>query len=95
MLGNMTIKARLILLVSAIMAVIVFNQVVSYYATANLQSATQDLADRRIRLIRLVNGIMYHAGRSACRGYGCPAARSGVQALPGCRITRPASIWTR
>ncbi len=59
MLVNMTIKARLILLVSAIMAVIVFNQIVGYYANTNLQSATQDIAQRRIHLIRTVNRIMF------------------------------------
>lgn len=59
MLGNMTIKARLILLVGALMAVIVFNQAVSYYATSQLQAATQDIAKRHILLIRLTNRIMY------------------------------------
>ena len=59
MLGNMTIKARLILLVSAVMVVIVFNQAVSYYASAGLQSGMQDLADRRLRLIGLVSAIQY------------------------------------
>jgi methyl-accepting chemotaxis protein len=59
MLGNMTIKARLILLVGAIMAVIVFNQAVSYYATSQLQAATQDIAKRHILLIRLANRIMF------------------------------------
>ena len=59
MLNNMTIKGRLILLVSAIMAVIVFNQAVSYYATTKLQSVTQDIADRRIHKVRTVNRIMF------------------------------------
>jgi methyl-accepting chemotaxis protein len=59
MLSKMTIKARLILLVSAIMVVIVFNQAMSYYAITNLQSETQDIAERRIHLIRIVNRIMF------------------------------------
>ncbi len=59
MLNNMTIKARLILLVSAIMAVIVFNQGVSYYANAKMQSSMQDIAERRIHLIRTANRIMF------------------------------------
>ncbi|ADE10785.1 methyl-accepting chemotaxis protein [Sideroxydans lithotrophicus] len=59
MLSNMTIKARLILLVSAIMVVIVFNQAMSYYAITNLQSETKDIAERRIHLIRIVNRIMF------------------------------------
>ena len=59
MLSSMTIKARLILLVGAIMAVIVFNQAVSYYATMNLKTATQDIAERRILLIRTVDRINF------------------------------------
>ena len=58
MLGNMTIKARLILLVSAIMAVMLFNQAASYTGLAQLQSSTQDIAGRRIHQIRTVNRIM-------------------------------------
>jgi methyl-accepting chemotaxis protein len=59
MLGKMTIKTRLILLVSAIMAVMVLNEALSYYANAKLQSAMQDIAGRRILLIRLANRIMF------------------------------------
>jgi len=59
MLSNMTIKARLILLVSAIMVVIVFNQGLSYYASTQMQSAMQDIAERRVHLIRTVNRIMF------------------------------------
>ena len=59
MLNNMTIKARLILLVGAIMAVIVFNQGVSYYANSKMQSDMQDTAERRIHLIRTANRIMF------------------------------------
>ncbi len=58
MLGNMTIKARLILLVSAIMAVVLFNQVASYMGLAQLQEATQDIAGRRIQQIRTVYRVM-------------------------------------
>ncbi len=59
MLSNMTIKARLILLVAAIMAVVVINQAVGYFAISQLQSATQDIAERRIHLIRTVNRVIY------------------------------------
>jgi len=59
MLSNMTIKARLIVLVGAFMAVIVLNQAISYYASTQLQSATQDIAERRIHLIRTVNRVMF------------------------------------
>jgi methyl-accepting chemotaxis protein len=40
------------------MAVIVLNQAVSYYAITQLQSATQDIADRRIHMIRAVNRML-------------------------------------
>jgi methyl-accepting chemotaxis protein len=59
MLGNMTIKARLILLVGAIMAVIVFNQSVSYFGIAKLQATTQDIAERRVHQIHVADAIMY------------------------------------
>jgi methyl-accepting chemotaxis protein len=59
MLSNMTIKARLILLVGAFMAVIVLNQAISYYASTQLQSAMQDIAERRVHLIRTVNRTMF------------------------------------
>jgi methyl-accepting chemotaxis protein len=58
MLGNMTIRARLILLVGAIMAVVLFNQAISYMGLAKLQSSTQDIATRRIQMIRTVNRVM-------------------------------------
>ena len=58
MLSNITIKARLILLVSAVMVVVLFNQAASYTGLAQLQSSTQDIAERRIHLIRTVNRIM-------------------------------------
>ena len=58
MLDNMTIKARLILLVCAIMAVVLFNQAASYVGLAQLQSSTKDIAGRRIHQIRTVNRIM-------------------------------------
>ena len=58
MLSNMTIKARLFLLVSAIMAVMLFNQVASYTGLSNLQGSTEDIAGRRIHMIRTVNRIM-------------------------------------
>lgn len=58
MLKNMTIKARLILLVSAIMAVVLLNQVASYRGLVQLQDSTQDIAERRIRVIRTINRVM-------------------------------------
>ena len=60
MLSNMTIKARLILLVSVIMTTSVIIVSVAYGGFANMQSATQDIAERRIHLIRTVNRIMYN-----------------------------------
>ncbi|MDO8988240.1 MAG: methyl-accepting chemotaxis protein [Sideroxyarcus sp.] len=58
MLGNMTVKARLILLVSAMLAVVLLNQAVSYRGLVQLQDSTQDIAERRIHLIRTINRIM-------------------------------------
>jgi methyl-accepting chemotaxis protein len=60
MLSNMTIKARLILLVSVIMTISAIIVIVAYSGFANMQSATQDIAERRIHLIRTVNRIMYN-----------------------------------
>ena len=59
MLNNMTIKARLIMLVSVIMVIGIAVTVTTYIGFTNLQSATQDIAERRILLIRTVNKIMY------------------------------------
>jgi methyl-accepting chemotaxis protein len=60
MLSNMTIKARLTLLVSAIMTISVIIVVIAYTGFTNLQTATNDIAERRIHLIRIVNRIMYN-----------------------------------
>lgn len=59
MLENMTIKARLILLVSVVMVIGLFVVVAAYIGFSNLQNATEDIADRRIHLIRSVNQVMY------------------------------------
>jgi methyl-accepting chemotaxis protein len=59
MLSNMTIKARLVMLVSVIMVVSVVISVAAYIGISNLQTATQDIAERRIQLIRSVNKLMY------------------------------------
>lgn len=59
MLNNMTIKARLILLVSVIMVIGIIIATSAYMGISNLQQATEDIADRRIRLIRSVNILMY------------------------------------
>ncbi len=59
MLSNMTIRARLILLVSVILSIGTVVVVIAYVGFANLQSATKDIAERRIHLIRLVNRVMY------------------------------------
>jgi methyl-accepting chemotaxis protein len=59
MLSNMTIKARLVMLVSVIMVVSVVISVAAYIGISNLQTATQDIADRRIHLIRSINKVMF------------------------------------
>jgi methyl-accepting chemotaxis protein len=59
MLSNMTIKARLILLLSVIMGISVITSVAAYIGITNLQSAAQDIAERRMLLVRTVNKTMY------------------------------------
>lgn len=59
-LSNMTIKARLIMLVSVIMTIAVIVTASAYIGISNLQTATQDISERRIHLIRSVNKVMYN-----------------------------------
>lgn len=59
MLNNMTIKARLTMLVSVIMVISVVVAAFAYIGMSNLQTATEDIAVRRIHLIRSVNKLMY------------------------------------
>lgn len=60
MLGNMTIKTRLITLVSVIMAISVVISITAYVSFIKLEAATDDIASRRIHLIRIINRIMYN-----------------------------------
>lgn len=60
MLQNMTIKTRLILLVSVIMTIGIIVAGSAYLGISNLQAATEDIAGRRVLLIRSVNRIMYN-----------------------------------
>jgi methyl-accepting chemotaxis protein len=60
MLSNMTIKSRLILLVSVIMAISVAISIAAYVSFIKLEAATEDIADRRILLIRSINRIMFN-----------------------------------
>lgn len=59
MLGNMTIKARLITLVSAIVMMAIVIVIVAFMAITNLQNATKEISGRRIDVIRAVNMVMY------------------------------------
>ncbi|TAJ79370.1 MAG: methyl-accepting chemotaxis protein [Gallionellaceae bacterium] len=59
MLDNMTIKARLIMLVSVIMVIGIAVVVSAYAGFSKLGAATEDIAGRGIRLIRDVNKTMY------------------------------------
>lgn len=59
MLGKLTIKSRLILMVGVFMSICVFALITTYLSTDKMQSATSDIADRRIKLIRMANKIMY------------------------------------
>ncbi|GAB1234262.1 methyl-accepting chemotaxis protein [Ferrigenium sp. UT5] len=58
MLSNMTIKGRLILLLCILMAIGAGVVASAYIGFANLQTVTQDIAERRILLIRTVNRAM-------------------------------------
>lgn len=69
MLNNLTIKARLIMLVSVIILVETAVVVVGYIGFNNLQSATQDIAERRIHLIRTVNRLMYVLAENRAQVY--------------------------
>jgi methyl-accepting chemotaxis protein len=60
MLSNLTIKARLILLVGVFTAVGAVVVVTAYAGFSDLESATKDIAERRIHLIRTINRIMYN-----------------------------------
>jgi methyl-accepting chemotaxis protein len=59
MLSNMTIKMRLIVLLSIVLGLGMFTAVSAYIGINQLQTAAQDIAERRILLIRTVNKIMY------------------------------------
>jgi hypothetical protein len=59
MLSNMTIKARLTMLVSVIMVISVVVAAFAFIGMSNLQTATEDIAVRRVPLIRSVNKLMY------------------------------------
>lgn len=59
MLSNLTIKARLVLMLSIVLVIGVTTSVTAYIGMSNLKTAAQDIAERRILLIRTVNKIMY------------------------------------
>ena len=59
MLSNMTIKARLIMLVSVIMLIGIAITISAYIGFTKLEAATEDIANRRIHLVRTINRIMY------------------------------------
>jgi methyl-accepting chemotaxis protein len=59
MLSNMTIKARLIVLLSIIMGLGIATTISAYIGINNLQTEAKDIAERRILLIRTVNKVMY------------------------------------
>jgi methyl-accepting chemotaxis protein len=59
MLNNMTIKSRLILLVSVVLALGIAGAIAAYIGFTKLEAATEDIAGRRIHLVRTVNRIMF------------------------------------
>ena len=60
MLSNMSIKARLIMLVSIVMVIGLAVTISAYIGLSNLQSATQDIAERRMNLVRTVNQVKFY-----------------------------------
>ena len=60
MLSNMSIKARLIMLVSIVMVIGLAVTISAYIGFSNLQSATQDIAERRMSLVRTVNQVKFY-----------------------------------
>ncbi|NNM69491.1 MAG: methyl-accepting chemotaxis protein [Gallionella sp.] len=60
MLSNMSIKARLIMLISIVMMVGLAVTISAYIGLSNLQSATQDIAKRRMNLVRTVNQVKFY-----------------------------------
>jgi methyl-accepting chemotaxis protein len=60
MLTNLTIKSRLILMLGIVMFVSVAVTISSYIGFSNLQSATQDIAGRRMHLVRSVNQVLFY-----------------------------------
>jgi len=59
MLSNMTIKSRLIMLVTVITVISLGIVVSAYMGFAHLQLEARDIAERRMHLVRTVNKIMY------------------------------------
>ncbi|MDX8380279.1 MAG: methyl-accepting chemotaxis protein [Gallionella sp.] len=59
MLGNMTIKARLIMLVSVIVMMAAVIMIVAFMAITNLNNATKEISGPRINAIRAINMMMY------------------------------------
>jgi len=59
MFNNMTIKQRLVVLVSAILVIGLLVSASAYVGFNNLQKGMQDVAERRIHQIRTVNRLMF------------------------------------
>ncbi|MDP2903932.1 MAG: methyl-accepting chemotaxis protein [Methylovulum sp.] len=59
MLSNMTIKSRLIMLVGVLTAIGIFVVAAAYWGFSQLQTELEDIANRRIHLIRASNQVIY------------------------------------
>jgi len=59
MFDKLTIKTRLIALMGVVLVVMLLIVSGSYYALTNMQTAMEDVADRRIHKVRTVNRIMF------------------------------------
>lgn len=59
MLNDMTIKARLTMLVCVTMVISVIVAMSAYVGISNLEAATKDISERRMHLVRSINKSMY------------------------------------
>ena len=82
MLINLTIRMRLIMLVSVILVIGAIVVIVAYLGFSNLQSATKDIAERRMHLVRTINKLNYTLADDRTQIFGAlqhdPAGKWGV-----------------
>ncbi len=83
MLNNMTIKTRLNILLGVVIAMAVVVAAIAYNGISGLQTATQDIAERRILLIRSINKVLYNMADNRTQIMGAlqhdPAGKVALQ----------------